>query len=77
MISWFPSGNRGMKLKQSYPVQIPPETKDEVVNVLSNKSIPPPETEVVMKNRKSKAMMWIKLGKQGHSQTPPPPKQAW
>lgn len=42
MISWFPSGNRGIKLKQSYPVQIPPETKDEVVNVLFNKSITPP-----------------------------------
>lgn len=46
MISWFPSGNRGIKLKQSYPVQIPPETKYEVVNVLFDKSISiPPDTD--------------------------------
>lgn len=59
MISWFPSGNREINLKQWYPVQIPLETKFvcEVVNVLFDKSISPRKTEVVMKNRKSKAMM--------------------
>lgn len=59
MISWFPSGNKGIQLKQPDPTQIPPETKYEVVNVLFDKSIPPPlpEAEVVMKNKKSKAMM--------------------
>lgn len=56
-MSWFPSGNRGIKLKQSYRVQIPPETKYEVVNVLFDKSTSRPQTEVVMNKRKSKAMV--------------------
>lgn len=67
----FHQANRGIKLRQSYHVQIPPETKYEVVNVLSDKSASRPQTEVVMNERKSKAMVWIKLEKQGFSQTSP------
>lgn len=71
MISWFPSGNRGIKLKQSYPVQIPHETKYEVVNVLYDKITPPKRQRLRQRKRHSKAMMLIKLGKQGFSQTSP------
>lgn len=62
----FHQANRGMKLKQLHPAQIPPETKREGVNAVYHKTEAQPPKPNQPKEKKTTGVM---MGKQRNDVT--------